>query len=133
MKLRAKLEAIRTLSPNRSAFGQLYKEKSETQGRWRKVTLWTLFESSEDTHLLRPHVFESKREPRDARAWDEWFRRNLTEIQSKVIVPGINQRTDKIWRVQRILGWQANVVSESRIARLSRRRDQTIHKRRKNG
>lgn len=127
MKLIAKLKHLRALAPRRSRYGQMYKSPAETKGAWKRVTLWTLFESTEGTHLLRPHVFK-KDTPMDARAWAAWFSTNLKAIQQNAVVPGINLRTNKIWRVRFILGWQSNVVSESRVAKVSRKRHQTKHK-----
>lgn len=131
MKLKVKIQHLRALAPRRSRFGQMYKTPIETSGAWKRVTLWTLFESTEGTHLLRPHVFQ-KNERMDARAWAAWFSANLKDIQHNAVIPGINLRTNKIWRVRYILGWQANVVSESRIARVSRKRNQAKHKGGKN-
>jgi hypothetical protein len=121
MKLSEKLAQVQATGPKRSPHGQLHTSAADTRGRWKKITVWTLFESSESTHLLRPHVFE-KAKAKSARDWHAWLSGHFDGIQKQSIVPALNLKTDRIWRVQRVLGWFAGAVSESRIAAVARRR-----------
>jgi hypothetical protein len=120
MLLKAKLDRIRKMHPRGpTAYGQIYSGRLLRERRWKRVTLYTLFRSDENTHLLRPHVFESER-ARDAKAWAGWFSKHLREIHIKAVLPGLGIRTDKSWTVERILGWSANAkhsVNYSRMAR----------------
>lgn len=127
MKLKEKLANLQNSLPLRSKHGQLHSNPTELNGSWKQVTLFTLFESTEDTHLLRPHAFRTEK-PRDAAGWDSFFRENLATIQKRDIIPGMNLRTGKIWRVQKIIGWAPDVVSNSRRATPPKRRHQTKHK-----
>src|SRR5262245_19074027 len=92
MKLSDKLDRIRKASPNRSAFGQLYKTEGETRKRFKRVTLYTLFLSDEATHLMRNHVFDSN-ESRTAEQWSDWFGENLRRIHESGVLPGLALRT----------------------------------------
>lgn len=131
MKLKDKLQQIRRSCPYRSAHGQLYASESELSGKWNKATLYVLYESSENTHLIRPHVFESTKYARTAEEWNEWFRENLDAIQRRDIIPGINLRTGKIWRVQHVIGWQ-RALHKSRNSKLPRS-NKTKQKRKPHG
>lgn len=131
MKLKEKLAQIHRSLPYRSELGQLHANPTETQGKWKKVTLYTLFESSEETHLLRPHVFETKT-ARPAAEWHSWFRENVDAIIKRDIIPGINLRTGKIWRVKHVIGWQ-RVISKSRNTKPPARKHKTKQKGRAHG
>src|SRR5689334_3301370 len=95
---------LKRAHPHVSEHGQLYREKSETRQSFTRVTLWTLFVSHENTHLLRDHVF-SKGDSKTPAQWADWFANNLGDIHRNAILPGIAVRTNKQWAVQRIIGW----------------------------
>jgi hypothetical protein len=143
MKLRDKLDRIRKLYPKGpTPQGQIYSGKL-TRGSFRKVTLYTLFKSDENTHLLRPHIFESGKRARSAAQWSDFFSTNLKDIHINAVLPGIGIRTDKSWTVARILGWSAGDaqrwVDHPRMAgkrhktKSSGRKNGQVHLRRRHG
>lgn len=104
MKLKERIEHLRRLYPRMSEHGQMYRTKSELKGARRKVTLHTIFVSNENTHMLRPHTFESKK-LRTSKQWAAWFALELTDIHHKAVLPGLALRTGKQWAVAKIIGW----------------------------
>lgn len=132
MLLVEKMERLQKAHPNISKNGQLYKHKSETLQSYASVTLWTLFVSSENTHLLRDHVFRKSR-PFNAAEWSQWFSENLADIHKNAVLPGIAVRTNKQWTVQRILGWVGDAEYAAEDSSAYRKRHKAKNKRRKNG
>lgn len=132
-KLKDKIARLHSTHPNRSAHGQLYRLKKETQGRWSAVNLWTLFKSDEDTHIFLPHIFEAKKAPRTAKGWDDWFTKHLTKIHTESIIPGLNMRTGKLWQVRKILGFTRHDIRKSDSAAVAARVVKTKSKRRAHG
>lgn len=132
MLLVDKLANIRRAHPNISPQGQLYKARTETKQRYSRVTLWTLFVSNENTHLLRNHVFDKSR-PFTPQEWSDWFADNLSDIHKNAVLPGIAVRTNKQWTVERILGWVGDAEHTSADSVSHRTRHKTKGKRRKNG
>jgi hypothetical protein len=136
MKLRDKLDRIRKLYPKGpTSNGQLYSGslREAESGRWKKVTLYTLFISDENTHLLRPHVFDSQR-ARSASQWSAWFAKNLRDIHVKAVLPGIGVRTNKSWAVKQILGWAPlHAKHKSNHSRVAKQRNKTKSQRKQNG
>lgn len=114
MLIREKLELIQRATPNRSAYGQLYKNKSELVGSWGRVTLWCVFVSSDDTHLVRNHLFDTLPKHRDAEQWHQWFTLHLSKIHRDSVLRGLRIRTGRDWSVHRILGWVADQSSGAR-------------------
>jgi hypothetical protein len=124
--------------------GQLYSKASDRTRRSRKVTMYGLFVSDHGTFLLRGHLFETKRTPRTAMQWYEWFREHYSHgpqgetdragILQDSILPGINARTGKIWRLYRIIGWvRGDKSKQTYDPPVSRRRNKKKSQRRKNG
>jgi hypothetical protein len=134
-KIKSKIKQLQRIAPKHSRYGQLYAAKSETQGFYSKVRLWTLFVSDENEHMLRPHVFESKKKRRNAREWHDWFSRHFGEVMRNGVLPGLSRHTDlsKQWSVKRILGWRADAKSKSNNPGLRRRRHKATKARRSNG
>jgi hypothetical protein len=133
MKLKQKLESLRRVAPYSTRYGQLYRDKRETQLRYRRVTLWTLFVSDENEHMIRDHAFE-KREAMTAREWHVWFSKHLEKIQRESVLPGIGIRTGlKAWAVQQVIGWTGDAKHASRNPPLDRKRHKAKRQRRKNG
>jgi len=132
MKLKDKLDLLRTATPNCSRFGQLHKDKSETLGAWKRVNFHTLFISSENTHLIRSHVFQSDHK-RTAEEWAAWFGEHLSRIHSQSVLPGLALRTGKQWSVEQLLGWVPDVKHKSTSAAVGSRRNKAQSKGRKNG
>lgn len=132
MKLAIKLERLKRAAPNISPFGQLYRHQRETTRQYSRVTLWTLFVSHENTHLLRDHIFK-KAEPRSPQKWAEWFSANLSDIHRNAILPGIAVRTNKQWAVQRIIGWVGDAEHAIDNPKVGRTRNKTKRQGRKNG
>lgn len=125
MKLKTKVEQLQRAAPKRSRYGQLYRDSAQLKKRHSKATLFTLFLSEDNTHLLRPHVFK-KSEPMTAAGWHEWFSDHLKEIQEKFVLPGLGIRTGKAWGVQKIIGWiGGDVKHQFDDSALSTRRNKT--------
>lgn len=132
LKLKEQLDNIRRIYPRRNRYGQLTPDRSGKTA-WSQTTLFTLFVSDENTHLIRPHLFK-KRKPMTALQWADWFSHNLREVYVNGILPGIGIRTGKQWVVQRVIGWAAkNAESITRNSGLAKRRNKTAKTRRKNG
>lgn len=70
----------------------------------KKITLLGLFVSDNNTFLLRPHLFETKKQGRTAAQWDAWLAENYGEILRENIIPGMDRRTGKQWRLSSIVG-----------------------------
>lgn len=132
LKLREKIERLRRAAPNASAYGQLYKEKSETSKGYKRVTLYTLFQSEEQTHLIKNHVFDAK-EYRTPKMWAAWFSENLSSVHRNAVLPGIAVRTGKSWAVLKILGWVGHAEYSSKNSQVAGKRNKAKRKGRKNG
>lgn len=116
------LENLHRMYPHFShETGQLFARRSATKGSFNKITLWALFVSDEDTFLLRPHLFESKHE-RTPRGWEGWLAEHYGEILSRDILEGINLRTNKQWKLYRIVGWVAGDNPRIKNSRVSKKR-----------
>jgi hypothetical protein len=116
--IRDRIENVRRLhakGPNAS--GQLYNKISETRGAYSRVTLYTLFQSDDDTHLVRDHLFESKKRARTSAEWSVWFGANLATIHASGVLPGMALRTGKAWSVLKILGWAGDESTHEEISR----------------
>lgn len=96
----------RTLDP---ATAMLYTTATQLNRRYKKVTLFGLFVSDENTFLVRPHLFSSKKVARNAEEWNKWFQENYGKILRDPILPGMENRTGgKQWRLYRVIGWVPN-------------------------
>lgn len=121
MKLRMILNRLRAVTPHRSTHGQLYNKRAETKKRHSTITLYTLFESVENTHIILPHVFRSNT-PRTALEWSNYMSEKVSGkdgsakgpaprigrlrwIHRNSILPGMHMRTGKQWSVKRLIGW----------------------------
>jgi len=106
---------------------------------YKKVTLFALFVSDEETFLIRPHIFNSN-DGRTAEGWLDWFRKNYTSERPKDGEPGILQNIldgisrrsggEKHWRVARIIGWAPNDRSRIIHSEKSKTRNKAKRKRR---
>lgn len=132
MKLADKLKLLQRSAPKRTSYGQLYRNPADLKKRYTRVTLWTLFVSHENTHLLRDHVF-NKKDPLSTAQWADWFAENLQDIHRNAILPGIAIRTNKQWAVQRIIGWIGDAEHSSNPPSVGRKRHKAKRKGRKNG
>lgn len=132
MKLRDKLDRIRSAYPKGpTAYGQLY-SGALPRKRWKSITLYTLFVSDERTHLLRPHIFETNHASRNAKQWAAWLAKNLADIHLKAVLPGIGVRTAKSWAVKQILGWSAGKADGTRGKRAKHKADNSAVAKRRN-
>lgn len=127
MKLAEKIQRLQRAAPKVSPFGQLYAVKADTTGKFKRITLHTLFRSDENTHLLRPHVF-TKKSAMTPQQWHAWFAEHLTDIHKNAVLPGLAVRTSKSWAVEKILGWTADVKHKSRNPKVDSRRHKTKRK-----
>jgi hypothetical protein len=132
MKLKDKIAKLRRAVPKHTASGQLYAKIIETRRLYTRVTLYTLFVSNENTHMLRDHVFNCI-DPRTPKQWAEWFTEHLQDIHRQAVLPGIAVRTNKQWAVQRIIGWVGNAKHSTRPPAVGRKRNKALKKGRKNG
>jgi hypothetical protein len=110
----------------------MYHAAAELKKSYKRVTLYTLFVSTENTHLLRNHLFEAKR-ARSGKQWAEWFREHLREVHENGVLPGIALRTGKTWAVAQIIGWIGNAKHTIDNTKVVKRRNKTKLKGRKNG
>ena len=83
--------------------GFFYNSKSELATKRHKYTVVGLFVSDENTFLVRPHVFERK-EKMTYKQFDAWLAEHYGKILRDNILPGMEVRTDKQWRLYRIIG-----------------------------
>lgn len=127
MKLAEKIERLQRAAPKVSKFGQLYAVKADTERKYKRIVLHTLFRSDENTHLLRPHVF-TKKAAMTPQQWHAWLSEHLTDIHKNAVLPGLAVRTSKSWAVERIIGWTADVKHKSRNPPVDRRRNQAKRK-----
>lgn len=96
------------------ATGMLFNRRAELAVKRKTITLVGVFVSDENTFLIRPHVFNSKK-GRDAKQWEQYLAENYGDILRDGILPGMELRTDKQWRLYRIIGWFPN--DNSRLVR----------------
>lgn len=83
--------------------GHLFNRRAELSVKRKKITLIGLFVSDEKTFLLRPHVFESS-DGRNAAQWDAYLSDVYGEVLRDRILPGMENRTGKQWRLSSIVG-----------------------------
>jgi len=112
MKIKTQLEQLQKAAPKRHATGLLYAKKEELKRRYSKVVLHTIFHSVEQTHMYRAHLF-ARDEAKTPQQWHDWFAEHLTKIHKKVL-SGLHQRTQKLWQVQRIIGFTGGPKFESK-------------------
>jgi hypothetical protein len=116
--------------------GMLYQKREQLTRHYHAVTMFALFVSDEETFLLRPHVFESIKTKRNALAWRAWFKKNYGKILRENILPGMGNRTDKQWRLYRIIGWVPGAKNDrhgSSNSSARKPRNKTKRQGRKNG
>ena len=110
----SQIARIHRLAPKLDAkTGMLYSRRDQLTKHYKKVTLFGLFVSDENTFLIRPHLFETKRTKngRNAMQWRAWFRTHYGKILRESILPGMGIRTNKFWRLYRLIGWAPNDYS----------------------
>lgn len=124
MKIKTKLLQLQRVAPKHTKFGQLYRETSATKKRYKRVNMWTLYVSDENEHMLRKHVFESKKKHRTPEEWHEWFGTHLDKIQLESILPALSVKTDlsKQWAVSRYIGWTGDAKYASRSTAIHSKR-----------
>ena len=101
-----RLDALRALAPKGpSPLGQIYADDADLQRSYTRITVWTVFRSDANTHLVRPHVFDKKNKALSPLEWHAWLARNLDKIQRVNVIPGLNKRTGRVYFVYKRLGW----------------------------
>ncbi len=101
-----KLRDLRALVPlGPSPLGQLYSAPGDLTRKYQSVTLWTIFRSDQNTHLIRPHKFISRKKARTSQQWRDWFAANIDDIQRKYVLSGLNDRTGRTYFIYKKLGW----------------------------
>ena len=106
------------------ATGQLYNTASDQRRKPKKITLLGLFVSDQKTFLIRPHLFEAKK-ARTATEWEAWLAVHYGTILRNSIIPNMELRTEKQWRLYRLIGWVANDRAKSLRAKTYIQRDKT--------
>jgi hypothetical protein len=119
--IKQQLHRIRAAFPQRNLnTGQIYNHGNEQRGKFKTITLYSLFVSDEGTFLVRPHVFKSA-DLRSASEWENYLADSYGEILPRIL-DGMAARTGKQWRNYRIIGWTKNDTSQlkNRPARIRR-------------
>lgn len=132
MKLSERLDRLKRAAPKHTRYGQMYAKPEHTKRAFKRVTLYTLFLSAENTHILRPHVFQAKKYRTPAQ-WSTWFSANLEHIHRNAVLPGLAVRTNKQWAVERIIGWTGDAKSSVGVAKVDRPRNKAKRQRRTRG
>lgn len=115
----AQIRRIQSIAKHRDeATGMLYNTRRQLQTKRKQITLIGLFVSDENTFLIRPHLFESKT-ARNAQQWEAWLAGHYGEILPNIL-DGMENRTEKQWRLYRIIGWLPD--DSSRLVRTATRK-----------
>lgn len=132
MLLRKRFEQLRRIAPKHSTTGQMYKDGAHLKLRFRRVTLYVLLVSEENTHMMHPAIFK-RDHAMTSKEWAGWFSRNFAKIYTGSILPGIALRTSKSWSVRKIIGWVGSVKHSVDDSKMAKRRHKTKSKRGKSG
>lgn len=132
MKIRDRLESLRRRAPNRDATGQLFKNAEELKRRYKRISLYTLLVSEENTHQIHEAVFKNNK-GKDRFEWAAWLAKHFEKIYVTGILAGIGLRTEKKWSVQKIIGWVGHDSRKSENPKVARKRNKAKQKRSKNG
>lgn len=131
--IKQQLDRIRKALPKRDlSTGQLYDGRLNRTKRHQKIVLYGLFVSDAGTFLIRPHIFESKKDARNAVEWNDWLSEKYGEILPNIL-SGMEDRTGKQWRLYRIIGWIAGDNTRLINSQTRTKRNKTKSKRRQNG
>ena len=104
--IKQQLDRITRVFPIRDlSTGMMYKTKSSLLVKRKKIILWGLFVSDGNTFLLRPHTFKTKKTGKNAVQWEAWLAEHYGTILRDSILPAMANRTGKLWRLYRIVGW----------------------------
>jgi hypothetical protein len=132
--LRDSISNLEKIVPNRERNGHLYRDnKNETS---KRATVFAVISSSDDTYALHETLFNSKTE-RDSKEWAEWLRENAFSgsgeeddtaigslgIYKGAVIPGINKKSQKIWDVEKILGFVQHDLRKSHSSKVARGRN----------
>lgn len=126
--IKQQLARIKKAVPNRNLkTGQMYKSANSQRGKFKTITMYGLFASDEGTFLIRPHVFNTKKDARTAAEWESYLAEHYGTILRENILPGMESRTGKQWRLYRIIGWVRNdntrlADTEARVPRNKKKR-----------
>ena len=110
--------------------GMMFNTRAELAVKRKKITLIGLFVSDENTFLIRPHVFETEKKQRNAVQWEAWLSEHYGKILRDNILPGMEIRTNKQWRLYRIIGWIAGDSTRLVRTQVHKSRNKTKRKRR---
>lgn len=103
------LERLHRRAPKRDASGMLYKSRAELAGKFRRISLYVILVSTENTHQLYECVIEKKTKPKTRHDWQDWIARNAESVFVHGVLPGLGIRTaPKQWSVKRVIGWTAH-------------------------
>lgn len=109
MKISELLERLHRRAPKRDASGMLYKTRADLAGVFRRISLYALLVSTENTHQLYECVIEKKTKPKTRQLWAIWIAENARGVFENGVLPGLGIRTaPKQWAVKRVIGWTAH-------------------------
>lgn len=136
MKVAERIAYIKRLTPKQSRLtGQLVASGAAFGGSYKRVTLWAVLVSSDDSHMVHPTIFNKER-AKSAREWYIWFRKHVAQVYANGVLPGVNIRTDKIWSIEKWIGWQGgsakSITRNSKLANGGNRAKRQGRKKRKN-
>ena len=104
MSIADKLRQLRRSLPRKGAGGFLYFSKEDTQRASKRIKVYALLLSEENTAMLA-HIVVKKKTPHDAQWWAAWCSLNVVMVFRNGVLPGINLRTAKAWHVEQWLGF----------------------------
>ena len=133
-RIASKLRQIRRTFKRRHSSGMLYNNANELKYFYKRVTMFCVFVSDDETWLLRPHIFEAKKITRSPEDWAAWFAEHHTKIIEDSILDAISNRTGgKHWSLYRIIGFVPDARTKSKVPKLAKKRNQINKPRVKNG
>jgi hypothetical protein len=142
--LREKFDQLRRMFPKRNG-GQIYRAAPRTPRT--QATLYTYLVSDEGTHMIHETIF-NKKEAQPPAWWRDWILTKALRgtghpsegtsaerkgIMRGSVLPGINVRTQKFWRIERVLGWWLHDLHQPTPSPVAAGRHKTKSQRRKNG
>ena len=123
MKIREKLERLQRMYPKRDASGMMYRNREKLAGRFKRISLWTILVSTENTHQVHECMIDKKQNPKTRQQWRVWIAANAANVYKTGVLPGLGIRTaPKQWAVMRVIGWTAHDRIAPRKSRAPRRK-----------
>lgn len=123
VKIKEILEQLKRRAPKRDASGMLYKNRKQLIGKYRRISLWTILVSTENTHQVYECVIQKKEKPKTRQGWALWISKNAQGVFENGVLPGLGLRTaPKQWAVMRVIGWTPHDLVAGSRAKKSKKR-----------